>query len=92
MVEGEEHKKDGKPHYDLVVNRAPYRWAHEKIDGRQIKGLAGSPADWVVNQIINGPGEDPEIADDQYVNLAPEAEPRGEKRFITRKPKTSPGA
>ncbi|OYV87944.1 MAG: hypothetical protein B7Z64_00255 [Acidiphilium sp. 21-68-69] len=78
------------PH-ELIVNRKPYTWPKDKIDGREIKALAGSPADWVVNQIVDGPGEDPEVANDQFVELALDAEPKGVKRFITRKPKTSPG-
>lgn len=78
--------------YELTVNRKQHMWSHETIDGTQIKILAGSPAEWVVNQIVPGPGEDPEIGNDQAVNLAIDAPPAGIKRFTTRKPKTSPGA
>jgi hypothetical protein len=80
-----------QPH-ELIINRKPHTWPKEEIDGLQIKELAGSPADWVVNQIIDGPGEDPEVGDHQFVHLALHAEPKGVKRFTTRKPKTSPGA
>ncbi|BAJ83265.1 hypothetical protein ACMV_P5_00110 (plasmid) [Acidiphilium multivorum AIU301] len=83
-------ERHNRPH-ELIVNRKPYTWPKDKIDGREIKALAGSPADWVVNQIVDGPGEDPEVANDQFVELALDAEPKGVKRFITRKPKTSPG-
>jgi hypothetical protein len=82
-----------RPHsYDLTVNRRQYTWPREEITGAEIKTLAGSPSDWVVNQIVDGPGEDPEVQDTQIVHLAKQAEPKGEKRFTTRKPKTSPGA
>ncbi len=81
-----------KRSYELIVNRKAYTWPYEKISGSQIKALAGSPADWAVNQIVEGPGEDPEIGDDQFVDLALDAEPKGVKRFTTRKPKTSPGS
>jgi len=76
----------------LVVNRKQHTWPHEKIDGAQIKKLAESPPDWIVNQIVDGPGEDPEIGDRQEVDLSRDAPPKGEKRFLTRKPKTTPGA
>lgn len=77
--------------YQLIVNKKEQPWEHQFITGAEIKTLAGSPADWVVNQIVPGPGEDPEIADGQRVDLAKEAEPKGVKRFTTRKPSTSPG-
>lgn len=82
-----EHRK-----YPLKVNRVPHTWPREQINGAEIKQLAGSPADWVVNQTHDGPGEDPEIGDGQFVHLAEDAPPKGEKTFTTRKPKTSPGA
>jgi hypothetical protein len=78
--------------YELIVNRKPLTWPKAKIDGLEIKTLADSPAEWVVNQIVDGPGEDPEVADHQFVELALHAEPKGVKRFTTRKPKTSPGS
>jgi hypothetical protein len=88
----EEIKRAEHDHpHELIINRKPFTWPKEEIDGRQIKELAGSPADWVVNQIVDGPGEDPEIGDSQFVHLALDAEPKGVKRFTTRKPKTSPG-
>lgn len=78
--------------YRLIVNRQPKEWNSEVILGSEIRGLSGSPDDWVVNQIVDGPGEDPEIAPDQKVHLATEAPPVGEKKFTVRKPKTAPGA
>lgn len=78
--------------YPLIVNRSERSWPREEITGAEIKEIAGSSADWVVNQIVDGPGEDPEILDAQTVHLDKRAEPEGEKRFTTRKPKTSPGA
>jgi Multiubiquitin len=93
LEEATEELKEVEQHeYPLKVNRVPHTWPEEEIDGAQIKGLAGSPADWVVNQIHDGPGEDPEILDGQFVHLARDAAPKGEKAFTTRKPKTSPGA
>src|SRR5690348_14919503 len=77
--------------YDLIVNKQLKPWPNREISGAEIKVLAGSPPDWVVNQIVAGPGEDPEIADSQKVDLDKQAEPKGEKKFTTRKPKTSPG-
>jgi hypothetical protein len=88
----EELKEVEHRQYQLKVNRAPHTWPREEINGAEIKGLAGSPADWVVNQTHDGPGEDPEILDNQFVQLAKDAPPKGEKAFTTRKPKTSPGA
>lgn len=87
-----EHLEKVHQRYQLVVNKAEKDWPEMEILGRQILELAGSPADWVVNQLVPGAGEDPEIAPDQAVDLAPDAEPEGMKRFQTRKPGTSPGA
>ena len=80
------------PHeYELIVNKEPKKWPNQFIIGAQILNLAGSPADWVVNQLVPGPGEDPEIGPNQSVDLSPKAEPEGVKKFQTRKPKTNPG-
>jgi len=78
--------------YHLIVNRQSKDWKDEVITGADIRKLSGSPDDWVVNQIVDGPGEDPEIAPLQEVHLALEAKPVGEKKFTVRKPKTAPGA
>jgi Multiubiquitin len=77
---------DDKKEFKLVVNQAEKEWPSPTITGKDIKKLAGSPADWVVNEIVEGPGEDPEIGDDQKVSLE-----GSRKKFITRKPTTSPG-
>lgn len=77
--------------YSLIINKKQHEWDQRLINGAQIKELAGSPKDWVVNQIVPGPGEDPEVKDDQKVDLDKKAEPEGEKKFTTRKPTTSPG-
>ena len=66
-------------------------WPEQFITGKQILQLAGSPADWVVNELVPGPGEDPEIGLEQRVDLDLKAEPEGVKKFQTRKPKTNPG-
>jgi hypothetical protein len=88
-----ENDKVHPPHeYDLTINRKAYKWPKEEISGREIKTLAGSPDDWIVNQLVDGPGDDPEVSDQQLVHLALSATPKGEKRFTTRKPKTSPGS
>lgn len=79
-------------HYRLIVNKEEKDWPKRFITGRQILELAGSPADWVVNELVPGAGEDPEIGPDQSVDLDLEAEPKGIKKFQTRKPKTNPGA
>ena len=78
--------------FDLIVNRVPKDWPNPTINGADVKNLAGSPADWVVNLRTPGPGDDPEIANDQDVELDHKAEPKGIKQFTTRKPKTAPGA
>ena len=78
--------------FKLIVNREEKDWPERHIKGRQILELAGSPADWVVNQLVTGSGEDPEIGPDESVDLDFEAEPKGIKKFQTRKPKTNPGA
>jgi hypothetical protein len=80
---------DEKPakDYKLIINRKQYAWPEPRITGADIKKLAESPADWVVNQRVPGPGEDPEIGDQEYADLAP----NGVEQFTTRKPKTTPG-
>ncbi len=75
----------------LIVNKEAKTWPEQFITGRQILELAGSPSDWTVNELVPGPGEDPEIGLDQKVDLDVKAEPEGIKKFQTRKPKTSPG-
>jgi hypothetical protein len=77
-----------KDHFEIQINRKPYRWPDTFITGAEIKVLAQSPTDYVVNQIVDGPGEDPEIADAQRIDLSAP----GIEKFITRKPKTTPGA
>jgi len=89
-VSGEQGGK-GKQ-YKLIVNKAEKDWPERFITGAQILSLAGSPSDWVVNQLVPGPGEDPEVGPTQNVDLDEQAEPRGIKRFQTRKPKTNPGS
>jgi len=88
LIDIEKHNRK----YKLIVNRVEKEWPHRHIEGRQILGLAGSPSDWVVNQLVPGGGEDPEIGPEQSVDLDVEADPRGIKKFQTRKPKTNPGA
>ena len=78
--------------FNLIVNKAEKKWAEQFITGAQILELASSPADWVVNQLVPGPGEDPEIGLSQKVDLDHGAEPKGIKKFQTRKPKTNPGS
>lgn len=78
--------------FHLIVNKQESKWADRHVNGAQILQIAGSPSDWVVNQLVPGAGEDPEIASDQPVDLDPQAEPKGIKRFQTRKPATNPGS
>jgi hypothetical protein len=77
--------------YRLIVNKAEKDWPERFISGAQILSLAGSPSDWVVNQLVPGAGEDPEVPPTRDVDLDLQAEPQGIKRFQTRKPKTNPG-
>ena len=83
--------QDKNVEYKLIVNKDPKTWPEQFITGKQILQLAGSPADWVVNELVPGPGEDPEIGLDEKVDLDLKAEPEGVKKFQTRKPKTNPG-
>jgi Multiubiquitin len=78
--------------YHLIVNKKENKWSEQHITGAQILDLAGSPKDWVVNELVPGPGEDPEIPPSEPVDLDEKAEPKGIKRFQTRKPKTNPGS
>ena len=87
MSEQEKHLQ----HYHLIVNKVEKTWPRQFIKGSEILTLAGSPADWVVNQIVPGQGEDPEIGPNQEVDLDEKALPPGIKKFKTRKPHTSPG-
>jgi len=89
-MNSEQDKKE-REKFHLIINKKPSEWPEQFINGAQIKELAGSPKDWIVNQIVPGPGDDPEIKDDQKVDLATQAQPPGEKKFTTRKPTTSPG-
>ena len=79
-------------HFKLIVNKVEKDWPKQFITGAEILQLAGSPSDWVVNELVPGGGEDPEIGATQPVDLDQKAEPHGIKRFQTRKPKTNPGA
>lgn len=90
-MENQGLEETDKQKYHLIVNKKEREWDQEKINGAQIKKLAESPPDWVVNQIVPGPGGDPEIGDTQDVDLDEKAPPPGIKRFTTRKPTTSPG-
>ena len=79
-------------HHKLIVNKSEKDWPERFIKGKQILELAGSPPDWVVNELVPGCGEDPEIGLEQSVDLDFHVEPCGIKRFQTRKPKTNPGS
>lgn len=82
------HDYDKKPiDYKIKINRQNYDWPHPTITGSQIKQLANSPADWVVNQKVSGPGEEPEIGDNQAVDLTGP----GPEQFTTRAPSTEFG-
>lgn len=87
----DQHEQQAHREYELIVNKTPKKWHELYIKGAQILDLAGSPSDWIVNELVPGGGEDPEIGPTQKVDLSPEAEPKGIKKFHTRKPKTNPG-
>jgi hypothetical protein len=87
----EQVQKQEHPAYKLIVNKDEKDWPERFIKGSQILQLAGSPPDWVVNELVPGPGEDPEIGPEQSVDLDLQAEPKGVKKFQTRKPSTNPG-
>ena len=88
--EGDKVEKSHK--FQLIVNKAEKSWHDQFITGAEIRNLNGSPSDWVVNQLMPGPGNDPEISDTQKVDLDLKAEPHGVKRFQVRKPATNPGS
>ncbi|WP_247304941.1 multiubiquitin domain-containing protein [Bradyrhizobium sp. 179] len=81
--------EDKKSNEKLIVNQKEHEWPKQFIEGAEFKSLAGSPEDCAVNITVPG-GEDPEIGDTQEVDLSEHAEPKGIKRFTTRKPTTSP--
>ena len=91
MDHQEEHHEH-HPHFELIVNKVEKKWPKRYITGAQILTLAGSPPDWIVNQLVPGGGEDPEIGPTDRVDLSFEAKPEGIKKFHTRKPKTNPGS
>lgn len=82
---------DSRDEIQVIVNKKPFKWGEQFITGKQVKELAESPDDYVVNQIVPGPGADPEIKDADLVDVRLTAEPQGVKRFNTRKPTTTPG-
>ena len=61
--------EDDKGHtghkFHLIVNKVEKDWNNQFITGAEVRGLNGSPSDWVVNQLLPGPGNDPEISDSQ---------------------------
>lgn len=74
--------------WSIIINKIRYDdWPRPTISGSEIKQKAGSPADWVVNQMVDRSGNDPEIGNDQHVDLTPGPI----EKFITRKPATTPG-
>jgi hypothetical protein len=85
-------KAKEKDDYNLIVNKVPKDWPERHIKGADILVLALSPTEWVVNQLVPGGGEDPEVGPTQEVDLDLQATPNGVKRFQTRKPKTNPGS
>ena len=88
----ENHDSKDTKDYKLIVNRIEKEWSKRYITGAEILTLAGSPSDWIVNELVPGSGEDPEIGPSQDVDLNEDTGPRGVKKFQTRKPKTNPGS
>jgi len=43
------------------VNKKDYTWPKEEITGADVRARR-QPEDWVVNEIVGGAGEDPELA------------------------------
>ena len=78
--------------FNLIVNKKEHSWPTRFITKADILTLAGSPATWVVNRIVPGPGDDPEVTATEQVDLDHQAEPKDVKRFQTRLPATDPGA
>lgn len=85
------NSKEKPQEFKLIVNRQEKPWPQQFITGEEILKLADSPPDWVVNLIVPGSGEDPEIGAKQPVDLSLKADPEGVKKFLTRKPRTNPG-
>jgi hypothetical protein len=75
-----------KARYKLIVDQRPYEWPEKFITGSQIKTLGGVDQGYGVWQQVPGPN-DPEIGDDQKVDLS---QP-GTERFFTGKKTTTEG-
>jgi Multiubiquitin len=81
-----EHHHDHQK-FRLVVDNRQHEWPVEHITGFEIKELAKVDVKtYSVWEVVSGPGEDIEIADDKEADL------RGhEKRFITGKKHSTEG-
>lgn len=77
---------DQKTRYRILVDQKPHDWPDQFITGREIKTLAGVDQSYGVWMQLPGPN-DPEIADDEKVDLG---EP-GRERFFTGKKTTTEG-
>jgi hypothetical protein len=73
--------------YRVIVDQHVHSWPESVITGAQIKALAGVDPSYGVWEEIPGEKVDPEIADDQKVDLTM----RGEHKFFTGKKHTTEG-
>lgn len=58
------------PKFKLIVDQNPFTWPEPTITGAQIKALAGVDPSYGVWQEIPGGKTDPEISDNQSVDLS----------------------
>src|SRR5882757_7833720 len=65
------HGRHEHPHheYHLTIDHKPFKWPRETITGDEIKKLVDAKPDYGVWRVIDGPGDDEEIGDDQHVDL-----------------------
>jgi hypothetical protein len=78
-----EHEKT----FRLIVDQHPHTWPELTITGAQIKALAGVDPSFGVWEEIPGAKVDPEIADNQVVDLTKP----GVEKFFTGKKQTTEG-
>ena len=74
--------------HKLIVDQHPFTWPEATITGAQIKALAGVDPSYGVWQEVPGGKIDPEIADNQSVDLSKP----GTEKFFTAKKQTTEGS
>lgn len=82
-----EQDKDKKPKlFKIIVDQREFE-VESPITGAQIRALVGVDSSYGVWQIVPGPGDDPQISDDQPAEL----KGHGKEEFFTGKKQTIEG-